>query len=150
MTKYEFYPFFSNITRNFEGKVVYFPVGISFARFDYRDFEPTGECVVSQVVKLLTDIGSVNFYNGLVAKDTVCLSADILNSLFRSVGSNGKKIPDSTLSMGDIINSVLTKLRIKPSTLRHPNSREMSMNTKESFTDWAVEFVNSLIGPLDK
>jgi hypothetical protein len=148
--EYEFYPFFSNVTRSFGGKVVYFPVGLSFARLDYRDFEPTGECVISQMVRLLTDIGSVNFYNGLVSKDNVSISVDILNSLFRSAGSYGKKIPDSSVSFGAVINNILHELSIKPHTPRYTNARNISLDTKEPFTDWAVEFVNSLICPLDK
>ena len=148
---YENNPFFSKISRQFGPIRVFYPVGLLYTRLDYREFEPTGECNVSQTVKLLSDIGSVNFVRGLVVNEGVNLNSDILNNILKSAGPEGKKIPDRSFPIKSIFKSVLTLLPIKPVTERFPNSTDKSISLgKQSFSEWAIDFITSLVGPLDK
>lgn len=148
---YEDNPFFSKISRQFGPIRVFYPIGLVDKRLNYRDFEPTGECNVSQIVKLLSDISSVNLVNGLVVNDSVDLNPDILNDILKSEGPDGKKIPDRSFPLKSVFKSVLTLLPIKPVTERFPNSTDKSISLgKQSFSEWAIDFITSLVGPLDK
>lgn len=148
---YENNPFFSKISRQFGYIKVFYPIGLLYTRLDYREFEPTGECNVSQIVKLLSDIGSANFVRGLVVNESVNLNPDILNNILKSAGPEGKKIPDRSFPLKSIVKSVLTQLPIKPVTERFPNSTDKSISLgKQSFSKWAIDFITSLVGPLDK
>ena len=148
---YENNPFFSKVGRQFGQLRIFYPIGLLFTRLDYREFEPTGECNVSQTVKLLSDIGSANLVRGLVVTEGSNLNPDALNVILKSGKPDGVKIPDRNFPIRSIIKSVLTQLPIKPATERFPKSVDLSFNLgKQSFSEWAVDFINSLVGPLYK